>query len=256
MRIVKIILVSVSAAFLASGAALCCAGEAADAEQLFARGNVYYEEGRYVEAIEEYSAIVRSGKASAPVYYNLAGAYFKTGELGRSILNYERALSMAPRDADIRANYRFARSLITGRTVPDRGFRSWAPVRKYARMFTANELALITSSAFFLVFVVSGAAVILPRGRKYLFALAALLVMSMVFSSAVTWHKIRLMRSCAVVVVPQADALFSPFDTATKFFTLHEGTRAMVLGERNGWYRVRRSDGQTGWVRKQDVERM
>lgn len=256
MRTLKITLVFVSAFFFAAGAALCYAGEDAGAEQLFARGNLYYEEGRYDEAIEEYSAIIKAGKASAPVYYNLAGAYFKAGELGRSILNYERALSMAPRDADIMANYRFVRSLITGRTVPDRGFWSWAPVRKYARIFTVNEMAGITSLVFFLVFFVLGAAVILSRGRNYTFALAALLLIFMIFSSAVTWHKIRLMKHCAVVVVPQSDALFSPFDTATKFFTLHEGTRAIVLDERNGWYRVKRSDGQKGWVRKQDVERM
>jgi tetratricopeptide (TPR) repeat protein len=256
MRILKITLFAVAVAFYAGGAVLCYAEGSAGAEQLFARGNLYYEEGRYGEAIEEYSSILRSGKASAAVYYNLAGAYFKAGELGRSILNYERALSMDPRDADIRANYRFVRSLITGRTVQDRGFWAWAPVRKYARLFTVNEMAVITSFAFFLVFVVLAAAVILPRGRKYPFALAALLLMFIVFSSAVTWHKIRLIKSCAVVVAPQADALFSPFDTATKFFTLHEGTGVMVLGERNGWYRVRRSDGQKGWVRKQDVERM
>ena len=234
----------------------CYAQESVDAEQLLASGNNYYEKGEYGKAIEEYSGIVKSGESSAAVYYNLAGAYFKSGDLGRAILNYGRALTMAPRDADIRANYRFARSMVTGKPVPERGFWSWRPVRLYSWQFTVNEMTVITSAAFFFFFVLCAAAVMLPQIKKYLIALATVTAVFVILSTSVISYKIRMINSYAVTVVPQAEALFGPFDTATKFFTLYEGNGVTVLKDKDDWYKVRRSDGKIGWVKRSEVERI
>jgi tetratricopeptide (TPR) repeat protein len=239
---------------IAAGA--CCAQEGIGREELFASGNNYYEAGEYEKAVESYSGIVRSGESSAAVYYNLAGAYFKMGDLGRAILNYERALNMDPRDADIKANYRFAKSMITGKPVPDKGFWSWRPVKLYSKEFTVNEMIIMTSAAFFVLFTVCAAVVISKRAKRSLISLAAVIGVFIILSSMVISNKIGQMNSYAVVVAPQAEALFGPFYTATKFFTLYEGNDVRVLSEKDDWYKVRRSDGKTGWVKSSGVERI
>lgn len=45
-------------------------------------------------------------------------AYFKLGNKGKAILNYERALQLLPRDADVKSNLVYARSLIEGNPGP------------------------------------------------------------------------------------------------------------------------------------------
>src|SRR6266705_2016565 len=64
----------------------------ADAE--FTKANQDFAQGHFKEAITGYEALIRSGQWSANVFYDLGNAYFRTGDFGRSILNYERALAL------------------------------------------------------------------------------------------------------------------------------------------------------------------
>ncbi|HSA31118.1 MAG TPA: tetratricopeptide repeat protein, partial [Candidatus Omnitrophota bacterium] len=81
---------------------------------VFAKANTEYQQGRYEEAGGLYEQILESGQESGALYYNLGNSYFKKGQIGKAILNYERALDFFPRDADLQANYAFARSITRG----------------------------------------------------------------------------------------------------------------------------------------------
>ncbi|MDI6758019.1 MAG: SH3 domain-containing protein, partial [Endomicrobiia bacterium] len=69
-----------------------------------------------------------------------------------------------------------------------------------------------------------------------------------------TAYSARAMGKLAVVMADEAESKFGPFDSATKFFTLYEGMSVMVLRCDDEWYKVRRSDGKVGWVRRDTVE--
>src|SRR5881296_3235909 len=79
----------------------------ADAE--FAKANQEFAQGHFKEAISGYEALIRSGQWSANVFYDLGNAYFRTGDFGRAILNYERALALEPHHPEATANLQIAR---------------------------------------------------------------------------------------------------------------------------------------------------
>jgi tetratricopeptide (TPR) repeat protein len=241
---------------LAAFSMFFCRQAGSSTETFFASGNSEYEKGDYTRAIAEYEKARFSGKVSAALYYNLAGAYFKAGDVGRAILNYERAIRLAPRDPDIAANYAFARSMVTGKEPPPKGFFAWRPLRLYSGFLTVNEITIVTSGLFFLLFVLIAVAVVSERSRTIARGAAILLAVMIVLNSAIIFHKVKEGRSYAVTVVPSLDALFGPFDSATKFFTLHEGNGVIILETKDLWHRVRRSDGMVGWVRGSGVERI
>ena len=58
----------------------------------------------------EYEAIIREGAENGVIYFNIANSYFKSGELGKAILNYERAKRFIPRDSDLKFNENYALS--------------------------------------------------------------------------------------------------------------------------------------------------
>ena len=64
------------------------------------------------------------------------------------------------------------------------------------------------------------------------------------------------MKTGAVTIVPRAEVFYSPFDTATKFFTLNEGDKINVIKDKGDWYMVMRADGKAGWIHKNEAERI
>ncbi|MDQ6624878.1 MAG: tetratricopeptide repeat protein, partial [Verrucomicrobiota bacterium] len=75
----------------------------------FAKGNEEYAAGKFREAIELYDGVVRDGQLSAALFYNLGNAWYRAEDLGRAILNYERALALQPRHPEALANLRLVR---------------------------------------------------------------------------------------------------------------------------------------------------
>ncbi len=79
------------------------AGAVSAANQLITAGN-------YAEATQIYEQLIAQGVNDSTVFYNLGNAYYGLGDTGRAILNYQRALQLAPRDPDIQANLALARN--------------------------------------------------------------------------------------------------------------------------------------------------
>ena len=238
-------------------AALSCRGQEGaqvPLQELSARGNEYYENGDYASAIGEYEKILATGRESGRLYYNLANAYFKAGNLGKAILNYQRAKDLLPRDADLKANYRYARAMVQGKEVPCRGIWNWTPIRLYCSNFTVDEMTAMASGMYLAIILMLFIGVLRPGTRRFSVPVSVMLVLLIILNVAVIWHKSREIATGAVTIAPKTEALFGPYDSATKFFTLPEGMRVNVLGKKDEWLKVRRSDGNVGWVRGNDIE--
>ena len=69
-----------------------------------------YRKKNYKAAAELYEKIIKEKGVSVTAYYNLGNAYFRQKEYAKAILNYERALRLAPSDEDVRFNLAVARS--------------------------------------------------------------------------------------------------------------------------------------------------
>ncbi|MBD3426493.1 MAG: tetratricopeptide repeat protein [Candidatus Omnitrophica bacterium] len=225
-------------------------------ERLFARGNDYYEQGDYQNAINEYKKIIDGGQASGPLYYNIAGAYFKSGQLGKAVLNYRRAMFLMPRDGDLKANYKFAKSAVLEKPPSPQGIWQKAGIGLYAGNFTVNELAILSSAAYILALFLLYLLLTRHAVNWYLSVVILCLVLYIGLNMAVIWKKAHDYRTGAVTVSSEAQAYYGPFDTATKFFTLNEGVHVNVLSSKDDWYKVRRRDGKIGWVKKTTMERI
>ena len=87
-------------------------------DEILAAANQAYQEGAYQDAIEAYSAVQSGGYNSPGLEYNLGNAWFKSGNLARAILHWERALALAPGDDDTIANLELARSITVDAVEP------------------------------------------------------------------------------------------------------------------------------------------
>src|SRR5438034_1858696 len=113
-----------------------------DAE--FMRANQAYAQGHFKEAIGSYEALVRAGRWNANLFYDLGNAYFRTGDFGRAILNYERALALDRHHPEATANLQIARD--ESRALELQPTR----LERYLHFTSINQYSIAAAIAFWL----------------------------------------------------------------------------------------------------------
>jgi len=232
----------------------CYASALSEARAKFYRANAHYSEGKYDKAIAAYREVLALGFESGNLYYNLGNCYFKKGELGRAIFNYEKAKRLIPQDSDLKSNYDYARTLIKGGGVGEN--RKWFvrfPDRIFGR-FTINGLVIFLSALYTGILIIALCGVFVPSLKRYCIWVAIILAFIFALGFFSFYSKVVILGKEAVVVVERVDVKFEPFQRATTHFTLYEGMKVKVLLSGNSWSKIRRSDGKTGWVPNEGIE--
>ena len=218
-----------------------------------------YVEGRWSDAVDDYTMISEMGLESAQLYCNTGDAYFKDGNVPKAILYYEKALKLDPSYDDARFNLELLNSTIQDRIdpVPEFVVKSWA--RKVCYLTDSDSWAVL-----FLVFVAISLALMLMfilaptvAGRRTGFF--AGLVMIIIAAFALTfslWQKRDCMRADdAVIMRPVISVKSSPSAESSKdLFILHEGTKVRIIDEVGSWNNLELADGRQGWILAEDIE--
>ena len=217
-----------------------------------------YVNGNYQEAIKGYEALLKQG-ASAEIYYNLGNAYYRTENITRAVLNYERALLLSPGDGDIRFNLQIARSKTIDKIVPESEmfFVTW--YRSLVNIMSVDgwgRTALISLALVIVLFLVYLFSARVWMQKVGFFGGAALLLL-FVLSNFFAWQQRQqlLYRQGAIVVAPSVTVKSTPAQNGTDLFILHEGTKVVITdGSMKNWREIRLADGKKGWIESKKIE--
>ena len=217
-----------------------------------------YTKGNYQQAIKDYEELLQKG-VSAEIYYNLGNAYFRTDNITKAILNYERARMLAPGDEDILFNLQFAQSKTIDRITPNdemffvnwyHSLVSFTTVDRWA--FTA-VLSIIAVLVLLLIYLFAEGITLRKVGFYGALTFLVLFILANVFA----YQQKRMLenRKGAVVTASSVNVLKSPADKADTAFVLHEGTRVDITDKSiKGWCGVRIADGREGWMQTDKME--
>lgn len=230
----------------------------ADAQAVSA-ANQLYQVGNYEDAQRIYEQLISQGVEDSAVYYNLGNTYFQQGDLGRAVLNFQRATQLNPRDPDIRANLELARSMAD---VP---FTSTAPgpidtlAKMTSRWLTLNETAILALAFWFLAGFLFLSIRLLGAGKvrtilKYgaivslfILALIGLSLGSRIFTES-TQHE-------GVVVAPVVAVSSEPGEQFATDFSLKSGTEVSLVEAQGNWVRLAvPGDAIEGWIPVNTIE--
>ena len=217
-----------------------------------------YTRGQYQEAIKGYEALLKQG-ASADLYYNLGNAYYRTENITRAVLNYERALLLSPSDRDIYFNLQLARSKTIDKITPEQEmfFVTWyrslvnlASVDGWAR---TALLALALAIVLVLIYLFSERIWLRKVGFFGAMALIVLFVISNVFAHQ--QKELLMNRSGAIVISSAVTVKSTPAKQGTDLFILHEGTKVTITdSSMKDWKEIRLADGKEGWIESDKIE--
>lgn len=215
----------------------------------FGRGNALYAEGKFADAVASYEAAVGRGEYSANLFYNLADAYYRTGDRGRAMLNYQRALLLEPRHTEAAANLAFVRGRTPASATAEDGF---------AGRLDADAWTWAAAGGGWLAVVALGTAVWRRRGRWLFLPLG---LVGVAVGAAAGWALYRLDAGAknparAVVLLDETRVLYSPADNSKAVSVLTAGGEVRVLSAQGAWDYVQLGDGSRGWVAADRVEKV
>jgi tetratricopeptide (TPR) repeat protein len=215
--------------------------------------NQLYSTGSYAEAGQVYEQLLSQGMANSSLYYNLGNAYYAQGDLGRAILNYQRASRLNPRDPQIRENLALART----QSVNEAAVASSNPIQSLADFssswFTLNETALLTLGLWFLLGFLFIAFRRIQPGKMRSFTQYGLILTALIFLMMGISLGTRLyteqIRPEAVIIADQVTINSSPGDEFTTDFSLSSGAEVEVLDVQGSWAHLALpNDILDGWI--------
>lgn len=219
-----------------------------------------YKKGHYQQAIKDYEELLKKGP-SVELYYNLGNSYYRTDNITRAVLNYERALLLAPGDADIRFNLQMARSKTIDKITPksEMFFVTWykslvnlASVDQWASIAIVCIVVALISVLIYLF------APILVL-RKAGFYSAVVFVLVFVFSNIFAYEQKQILtnRTGAIVISPSAGLRKTPVANSEATVIVHEGSRVEIIDDTmKDWKQVELEDGREGWILNSQIERI
>lgn len=231
---------------------------AEEPDKVMEKANRAYMNETYHEAIELYESILKMEMESSVLYYNLGNAYYQTGQIGRAILNYERARRLSPNDEAIIHNLRIARSMLTEHfePMPQLFFLDWRD--KFVQLLSVDGWAFtMIFLAFSLLLCAILFLVLKNRLYKKVFFFAGILsiiLLMMSYYAVNRQHNIHYVKQEAIIMNPRVTAKSAPGDRGLDLFVTFEGTKVEITADVMDWYEVRLPNGQLGWVNKSALE--
>ncbi len=233
-----------------------CGASAQSLDELFRRGNEAYFAGRFADAIREYETLEQAGVADADVYFNLATAHARNGELGHAVLYFERAARVSPGDAEVDRAQQITRAALGKRQAQSRGEAvvvAKPPLRDaLVRSVAENTLAYLVLAfqiaffGFLLAYRVGKSDAV----RTGLAVCAALSALGLGASGLLLLQKRGVFDEGEPSIVLEEDTTLreGPDPRARVRAHAHEGASARVLARDGGFVRVRVKDGPEGWT--------
>ena len=225
--------------------------------ELFKSASQLYKSNQFDQAAVAYEKIISQGYKSSDVYYNLGNCYYKLNNLSKTIINYERALKLAPQDEDIQHNLKIANARVVDKIVPvpQLGFIIWwnnLVSLKTSKGWGTLALGLIwTSLIFFALYIFIGVRnITLTAGCILLF-----LSLSS-FGFALKQSEKEQNPDTAILTIASTYVKSAPDIGGNDLFMLHEGIKFQVLDRVGEWNKIRLADGKVGWVEKGSFEKI
>jgi len=224
------------------------------------KANGLYKKADYQGAAMLYEDIATRYGISPELYYNIGNSYYKAGEVGRSILNYERALRLAPNYDDAKANLELAQTKVVDNImqVPPFFVKRW--IDSLIKLLTVDQwysisvVVFIVSLLCFLYFVFGNYLTIRRFSFYGAFILLVLSIISGTFGltrkSELSNHKQAIIMTGTVVIKS------SPDKSGTDLFQLHEGTKVSIKSNLDEWTEIVVGNGNIGWLETKAIEKI
>ena len=221
-------------------------------DNLLTEANKAYQAEKYEESIDLYESILVNGEHSASLYYNLGNAFYRQNQLGKAILNYEKAKLYAPHNEDIEHNLLIAKNRTFDNIVSVEPFFLSVWWKSIYQLLSPTLWAILGILA--LLASVAGIGVWLlladrKQKQKGFYGAIGATVLGIIFLLlGNSYHSARIDSKTAILTAKQTDFKDGADELSNTISTLHEGVKVQLIENINDWQKVRLENGEVGWL--------
>jgi tetratricopeptide (TPR) repeat protein len=224
------------------------------------QANGFYSKGNYTDAAKLYEKVLATDGVAPELYFNLGNAYYKSNEIGKSILNYERALRLLPTFDDARYNLEIAQLKVLDNVSLNQSFFIGRWIDGFIKLLNSNQWFWLSLVSFLTCLICGFLFIFGPTRqlRKISFYFAGvLLAISLVTVAFSEIRKDQLINHPeAIVMNGVVSVKGSPDKSGTELFQLHEGTKVTIKSTLGSWTEIKLGNGNIGWVEQENIERI
>ncbi len=225
-----------------------------EAQALFQQANEAYYQQDYAAAQEGYEKLLERDFGGPDVLYNLGTTHLARGDVGQSVLAFERARRAGGHAPDLDANLTLARAKQLDKVVgtgPEEPF-----VQRVVYATDANVVGWVFLGAWLAGFVFLLLYRLLRGGLRTGAAwVGGLLLLASVPAGALLAAHVWVSETVheAVVVAPTLRAREFPRDEAKVSFEVHPGLKVRLMEETGRYVRIRLPNGLEGWAEREGI---
>ncbi len=209
-----------------------------------------YKEEKYNDAISIYKELIGEGYSSSSMYYNLGNCYYKTNDLFRARLYYEKALKYSPHNDQINKNLSIVIRDLDSEIVelPDFFLLRWW--RGFSSIFSSSMWAIISILlAISLVFLVWAKLFSNFNSSNLLGKVSYVLVVLLIlFVFAAYSSESRVENNSDVIISKQVRVLSGPDERSELLYDLKKGEKVELIDSIKQWYQVKLLNKEVGWI--------
>lgn len=206
----------------------------------FADGQAAYEQGDYATALAAFLDAAKLG-SNAALHHNLGNTYAQLGDGGRAIAHFHKALALAPRNPDTKANLALMYQRL-GRAAPEP-----TALTTLAQLLTVNSWTWLAIAAFWLLVFFS----FFPRYLNWRpvatwsARIAASITLATGICALLGYHALS---SLAVVTDNETPLRPSPSQHSQTIAFLQAGETLSIDGQHGEFIRATLRSGRSGWI--------
>lgn len=225
-------------------------------DSIWKSASEHYNNGDYTSAAMNYRIIEGENIVSSELYFNLGNCYYKLDSVANSILYYEKALKLNPRDDGARENLAKAINLIDDPIPSINQFFltrwiNWTSDLLPPMVWGILSLLALWFISWMLVRSVKGHTFHQDRIK---YGVPVLVFLLSLFFAYVSYENQT--SSDFAIVMESISVRAAPDDQSQVTKTIMEGEKVMILDKLEGYYKVRFVNYEHGWLPETAVRRI
>lgn len=231
-----------------------------EVNEVFQAGNEFYKQGIYQKAIEQYTTLIDEGYESFELYFNLGNAHYKAEHIPSALLYYEKAKKLQPGNEDVKFNIRLAGLQTVDKIEPVEKLFLNSLWEKTVNFNSADGWAKKAIVFLFLGVLLLGLYLFTSRLalKKTSFYTGTVLVALSIFTFflAMSQHHRMSTDTEGIVFTANVTVKSAPDGSSNDLFVIHEGTKVALLQESADWIEISLPNGNSGWIRENDLRKI